>query len=162
MGPFMVGQLLRMWDAGSITHEDQMCLVDTEDWVSADEVIGWLQDEQQQYAAPAQVRYVEKPKKKNTGCVVAMIALLLVLGCFAWLMLMSGPETIQERLAVTRWSQAMGSSIQDTGKNIATVNGLRCWKVVLADGRSFLVVLKNDEVHSYRPYEEFLQDRKIE
>lgn len=112
-----------------------------------------------------EVIYIPAVKKRSKAAVIvvltvfSLVALVFLLVALSWL---NGPETMKEFMAVNRWSISMGSKVQDSGKYIVTVNGLRCWRVVLADGRTFLVVFKNEEIHSYRPYEEFLKDRKAE
>ena len=171
-GPYMVGQLLRMWDSGNITHEDHMCQVEMEDWLPADQVVGWLQEDREQYAQSpvppplsANQRgaiHVPSVKKKSNAVLIVVLTVLFLLAAFFEKSILSGPGTMKELMAVDRWSRGMGSEVQHYGKKIVTVNGLRCWRLGLADGRTFLVVLKNEEIHSYRPWEDFLKDRKAE
>ena len=112
-----------------------------------------------------EVIYMPAVKKRSKVAVIVVLTVFLLVALVFLLVALSvlnGPETLKEFLAVDRWSISMGSKVQDYGKHIVTVNGLRCWRVVLEDGRTFLVVLKNEEIHSYRPYEDFLKDRKVE
>ncbi len=53
-GPFASGRLRQMWDAGEITHTDQVCAHGTEEWVPADAIAApTLEDDRASRSVPA-------------------------------------------------------------------------------------------------------------